>query len=117
MMREVARPNVGLCLDVPLFKERQSDEYITEAARACGKHVLLTHFGAWNFLQRPDGKVVQDAAPGVGGEINYARYLAGLEEAGYDGYLVGEYCLPCVKDHRLAGIERSTAPRPWPWPT
>ena len=43
MLRELDRPNVGLCLDAPLFKERQSDEYVVEAVRACGQHVLLTH--------------------------------------------------------------------------
>ena len=32
MMREVDRPNVGLCLDAPLFHERQSDDYIREAS-------------------------------------------------------------------------------------
>jgi len=34
MMREIDRPNVGLCLDVPLFKERQSDAYVREAVQA-----------------------------------------------------------------------------------
>jgi sugar phosphate isomerase/epimerase len=105
MMREVDRPNVGLCLDVPLFKERQSDEYVREAVRACAGHILLTHYGAWNFARSEDGEAVQEAAPSVGGEINYTRYLAELQQAGYEGYLVSEYCLPCVKDHRIAGID------------
>jgi sugar phosphate isomerase/epimerase len=112
MMRELDRPNIGLCLDAPLFKERQSDEYITESVRACGEHVLLTHYGAWNFLERDNGDVVQGPCPSFGGPINYKRYLAELQQAGYDGYLVSEYCLPCVKDHRIAGIEevdRATA--------
>jgi sugar phosphate isomerase/epimerase len=105
MMLEVDRPNVGLCLDVPLFKERQSDEYIAEAVRACGDRILLTHYGAWNFDRSDAGEVVQEPAPSVGGEINYGRYLAELQRAGYDGYLVSEYCLPCVKDYRIAGVE------------
>ena len=71
MMREVDRPNVGLCLDAPLFHERQSDDYIREAVRACRGHVLLTHFGAWNFGEAADGSVVQRPAPSVGGPINY----------------------------------------------
>ena len=44
--------------------------------------------------------------------MNYTRYLAELQRVGYDGYLVSEYCLPCIRDHRLAGIEeidRATA--------
>jgi len=112
MMREVDRPNVGLCLDVPLFKERQADEYVREAVRACGGHVLLTHYGAWNFTHAPGGRVIQEPAPSVGGEINYRRFLAELDAAGYDGYLVSEYCLPCVRNHRIAGIDeidRATA--------
>jgi sugar phosphate isomerase/epimerase len=105
MLREVDRPNVGLCLDVPLFHERQSDAYIREAVRACGRHVLLTHFGAWNFSQSADGQVVQQPAPSVGGPINYRVFLEELQRAGYDGYLVSEFCLPCVRNHRIAGME------------
>jgi sugar phosphate isomerase/epimerase len=104
MMRDVDRPNVGLCLDAPLFHERQSDEYVREAVRACGRHVMLSHFGAWNFSET-DGKVEQRPAPSVGGPINYREFLSELEQVGYDGYLVSEYCLPCVRDHRIAGIE------------
>jgi sugar phosphate isomerase/epimerase len=105
MMREVDRPNVGLCIDVPLFEERQSDEYVREAVRACGEHILLTHYGAWNFKQTANGEVVQGPASSFGGEINYECFLAELQEAGYDGYLIGEYCLPCIKDHCVAGVE------------
>lgn len=105
MLRELDRPNVGLCLDAPLFKERQSDDYMVEAVRACGTHVLLTHYGAWNFLERPGGDVIQGPCPSFGGPVNYARYLAELQAVGFDGYVVSEYCLPCIKDHRLAGID------------
>ena len=105
MLRDVDRPNVGLCLDVPLFHERQGSEYVREAVRACGEHVLLTHFGAWNFAEPESGTVVQTPAPSVGGPINYREFLAELERTGYDGYLVAEYCLPCVRNHRIAGIE------------
>jgi sugar phosphate isomerase/epimerase len=104
MLRELDRPNVGLCLDAPLFKERQSDAYVTEAARVCGPHVLLTHYGAWNFVDGARG-VEQGPCPSFGGPVNYGPYLAELQRAGYDGYLVSEYCLPCVKDHRLGGID------------
>ena len=112
MLRELDRPNVGLCLDAPLFKERQGDDYMVEAVRACGAHVRLTHYGAWNFVEREDGGVAQGPCPSFGGPVNYARYLAALQDAGYDGYVVSEYCLPCVKDHRIAGIgeiDRATA--------
>ncbi len=112
MLRELDRPNVGLCLDAPLFKERQGDAYMVEAVRACGPHVRLTHYGAWNFVEREDGAVEQGPCPSFGGPVNYSRYLAELQRVGYDGYLVSEYCLPCIKDHRVAGIDevdRATA--------
>jgi sugar phosphate isomerase/epimerase len=112
MQREIDRPNVGLCLDVPLFKERQSDDYVSEAVQACGPNILLSHFGAWNLSEAPDGAVVQQCSPSFDGTINYERFVAELQQIGYDGYLVSEYCLPCVRDHRIAGIEeidRATA--------
>jgi sugar phosphate isomerase/epimerase len=105
MMREVARGNMGLCLDVPLFETRQSDEYIREAVRTCGEHIRLTHYGAWNFGVGRGGDVIQEPAPSFGGMINYRAFLAELQHAGYDGYVVSEYCLPCIKDHRTAGID------------
>jgi sugar phosphate isomerase/epimerase len=105
MMRDVDRPNVGLCLDAPLFQERQSDDYIREAVRACGEHVRLTHYGAWNFGESPDGRAFQEPAPSFGGLINYKTFLSELQRAGFDGYVVSEYCLPCVRNHRIAGIE------------
>jgi sugar phosphate isomerase/epimerase len=105
MLRELDRPNVGLCLDAPLFKERQSDDYMREAVHACRGHVRLTHYGAWNFVEQATGDVVQGPCPSFGGTINYRRYLAELQQAGYDGYLVSEYCLPCIADHRVAGID------------
>lgn len=105
MMQEVDRENVRLCLDVPLFYERQHDEYIGEAVEQCGEHIVLTHYGAWNFKETNDGEVVQDAAPSFGGPINYKTFVTELQYIGYDGYLVSEYCLPCLKNHRIAGIE------------
>jgi sugar phosphate isomerase/epimerase len=104
MMREVDRPNIGLCLDAPLFHERQSDDYIREAVRACSPHILLTHFGAWNFSEGTGGAIVQQPAPSVGGPINYQVFLEELQRSEYEGYLVSEYCLPCVRDHQIAGI-------------
>ena len=67
---------------------------------------------AWNFVEREGGTVAQGPCPSFGGPVNYAKYLEELQRAGYDGYLVSEYCLPCIEDHRIAGIEaidRATA--------
>jgi sugar phosphate isomerase/epimerase len=62
MLREVDRANVGLCLDAPLFHERQSDADMREAVLACGDHILLTHFGAWNFSETAAGLAARSSA-------------------------------------------------------
>jgi len=105
MLQEIDRENVKLCLDVPLYGDRQGDQYVRESVEKCGEHVVLTHFGAWNFIQQPDGEIVQGPSPSFDGPINYKTFFKGLEQAGYNGYLVGEYCLPVIRNHQLAGIE------------
>jgi sugar phosphate isomerase/epimerase len=105
MMQEIDRKNVKLCLDVPLFYDRQRDEYIREAVKQCGKSIILTHYGAWNFMETKHGEVVQEPAPSFGGQINYEAFIAELQHIGYDGYLVSEYCLPAVRHHQIVGIE------------
>jgi len=105
MMQEIDRKNVKLCIDVPLFYERQSDEYIREAVQKCGKDLLHTHYGAWNFRETSDGEIVQDPSPSTGELINYAAFIEELHNIGYKGYLTSEYCLPVYKHHQFAGIE------------
>jgi sugar phosphate isomerase/epimerase len=105
MMQEIDRKNVKICLDVPLFYDRQRDGYVREAVQQCAGHTILTHYGAWNFKETQDGEVVQEPAPSFGGQINYESFFSELQNTGYDGYLVSEYCLPCIKNHRIAGIE------------
>ena len=87
MLREIDRANVRLCLDVPLFYDRQSDEYVREAVERCREHIAYSHYGAWNFSETPGGEVVQDPAPSFGGRINYQTFLAALQQIGYDGYI------------------------------
>lgn len=105
MMNEVDRKNVKLCLDVPLFSERQSDEYVREAVTRCGKNILHTHYGAWNLTEDEEGEVRQEPAPHHGGKINYEVFLEELQKQGYDGYLTSEYCLPMIRNHVIAGME------------
>ena len=113
MMRELDRPNVGLCLDAPLFKERQSDDYMREAVRACARARPADALRRLELRRAGHGRGRAGAVPVVRRRRSTTRrYLAELQQAGYDGYLVSEYCLPCVKDHRIAGIDeidRATA--------
>jgi len=105
MMQEVDRKNVKLCIDVPLFYERQSDEYIHEAIEKCGSYLVHTHYGAWNFSKNEKGEIIQEPAPSSGNVVNYAAFIEELHNIGYNGYLTSEYCLPVYKHHQLAGIE------------
>lgn len=105
MMREVDRPNVRLCIDAPLFDGRQDDEYVREAVEECGSDILLTHYGAWNFSSSEAGEPVQDIAPNIAVRVNYDAFVSALWDIGYKGYLVSEYCLPCIRAHRIAGVE------------
>lgn len=105
MTREIDRKNVKICLDVPLFYDRQSDDYVRESVEKCKDLLAYTHYGAWNFSESPDGDVLQDPAPSFGGKINYETFIDALQTINYQGYLVSEYCLPVLKDHQIAGIE------------
>ena len=105
MMQEIERTNVKLCIDVPLFSDRQKSEYVKEAVRRCGENLLYTHYGAWNFVETEDGQVVQEPAPHHGGKINYETFVEALYQNNYQGYLTSEYCLPLIKNHKIAGIE------------
>jgi len=92
--------------------DRQSDAYVREAVQKCREHIVYTHYGAWNFSEGADGEAVQDPAPSFGGEINYRGFFKALQDIGYDGYVAGEYCLPVLHRHAVAGIEevdRATA--------
>ena len=105
MMNEINKDNIRLCLDVPLYADRQDDAYVRESVQKCGEHVVMSHFGAWNFFQKPDGEIFQGPSPSFDGPINYKTFLKELEKIGFDGWLVGEYCLPVIRNHQLAGIE------------
>jgi sugar phosphate isomerase/epimerase len=105
MTKEVDRSNLKICLDVPMFFDRQRTEYVREAVEKCGKYIRYTHYGAWNFSESEMGDVILDPAPGHGGRINYETFIEALHQQGYDGYLTSEYCLPVLHNHKLCGIE------------
>jgi protein FrlC len=105
MVQEIDRRNVKLCLDAPLFYERQSDAYVRDAVERCKDYLAYTHYGAWNFSETPDGQVVQGPAPSFGAPINYEAFVDALHRIGYDGYLSSEYCVAVVKHHQIGGVE------------
>lgn len=105
MMHEVDRKNVKVCIDAPLFYERQSDEYMHEAVQKCGRNLVHTHYGAWNFSENNEGEIIQGPSPSTGELINYQAFIEELHNISYKGYLTSEYCLPVYKNHQLAGIE------------
>ncbi len=105
MVQEIDRRNVQICLDAPLFYERQDDAYVREAVRECREHLIYTHYGAWNIAEDKNGEPVQGPAPSFGGPINYEAFVAGLHEIGYTGYLASEYCVAVVRNHQIAGVD------------
>ena len=82
--------HLRLCLDAPLFYERQDDAYVREAVRQCRDLIGYTHYGAWNFRETGEGQIEQGPAPSFGGRINYETFTDALAETGYDGYLSSE---------------------------
>jgi sugar phosphate isomerase/epimerase len=105
MTKEVDRSNVKICLDVPMFYDRQQTEYVREAVEKCSEFIRYSHYGAWNFDESADGEIILAPAPGHGGIINYEAFIEALYQHGYDGYLASEYCLPVWREHELCGIE------------
>jgi sugar phosphate isomerase/epimerase len=105
MVREIDRPNLRLCLDAPLFYERQSEAYVREAVRECRDLIAYSHYGAWNFRESDAGEIVQGPAPSFGGPINYDAFISALHQIGYIGYFASEYCVAAVRDHRIVGVE------------
>jgi sugar phosphate isomerase/epimerase len=105
MLQEVDRKNLKLCLDVPLFYDRQEDEYVREAVQKCKKHIVHTHYGAWNFSETNDSEIIQEPSPSTGQLINYQAFIEELHNIGYNGYLTSEYCLPVIRNHQIAGVE------------
>jgi len=108
MVREVNMDNFKLCLDVPLFGPKQSDEYIHEAVEACKDLIVMSHYGAWEFEEK-DGKIIQNhdvievLTHGV--PINYRAFIRELKRINFDGWLIQELCAPVTKNHRHMGIE------------
>ena len=105
MTKEVDRSNLKICLDVPMFYDRQGTQYVRESVEKCSEYIRYSHYGAWNFSESENGEIILEPAPGHGGIINYETFIEALYQHGYDGWLTSEYCLPILRDHKLCGIE------------
>ena len=55
MVKEVDSPNLKVCLDVPLLKDKE-EAAILKAAKAVGRLQILSHFGG-EYEEAPDGTV------------------------------------------------------------
>ena len=51
MTKEADRSNLKICLDVPMFYDRQRTEYVREAVEKCSEYIRYSHYGAWNFSE------------------------------------------------------------------
>jgi sugar phosphate isomerase/epimerase len=108
MVREVGSPNLKVCLDAPLMKDK-SAAAMRQAANDVGPRQVLSHFGG-EFERRPDGRIRgYERNDGVVGEDTnqyYGDFIAAMREIGYQGYLGYELChqLPAV-DGATVGID------------
>jgi sugar phosphate isomerase/epimerase len=98
MVKEIDSPNLKVCLDVGMMKERKDEAAVLTAARAVGSLQVLSHFG---------GEFEEPGADGVvKGEAFYKPFLRGMAEIGYAGYIGYELCHPLpVVDGQTVGIE------------
>lgn len=107
MIREVGSPALKACLDAPLAR-KQNVADMRDAVRDVGPLQVLSHFGG-EYEERPDGSVgscVRQPDGSLTPEDFYARFVEGLAEIGYRGYLGYELCHPLPKiDGRTVGLE------------
>ena len=108
MVKEVNSPNLQLCLDAPLMKDK-SAAAINEAARAIGPRQVMSHFGG-EFERLADGSIRGfERNDGVVGEDTrqyYTDFARAMCDIGYDGYTSYELChdLPLVNGQTV-GID------------
>lgn len=96
MVKEVDSPNLKVCLDAPLLKQKDDDS-VMRAARAVASLQTLSHFG---------GEYEEEADGTVKGQPFYKPFLRGMAEIDYAGYIGYELCHPLpVVNGVTVGIE------------
>jgi len=84
MVREVASPNLKVCLDAPLLLQKD-DAAVRKAALEVGPLQVLSHFG---------GEFEEAAGGSVPGPAFYKPFARAMAEIGYSGYIGYELCHP-----------------------
>ena len=96
MVREVDSPNLKVCLDAPLLREKD-EASIRKAAQEVGSLQVLSHFGG-EYETAADGTVK--------GAPFYAPFVRAMSEIGYAGYIGYELCHPLpVAGGQTVGLE------------
>jgi sugar phosphate isomerase/epimerase len=96
MVREVDSPNLKVCLDAPLLKQKD-EAAVRNAALEVGSLQTLSHFGG-EYEEAPDGA--------VHGSPFYGPFVRAMAEIGYMGYIGYELCHPLpVINGQTVGIE------------
>ena len=96
MVKEIDSPNLKVCLDAGMMKQRD-EASVLAAARAVRGLQVLSHFGG-EYDEAPDGSVK--------GEPFFKPFLRGMAGIGYAGYIGYELCHPLpVVNGQTVGIE------------
>ena len=104
MVREVDSPNLKVCLDAPLLKQKD-EAAVRKAALEVGLTQTLSHFGG-EYEEAPDGAVQ--------GSPIYGPFVRAMAEIGYTGYIGYELCHPLpVINGQTVGIEFVTRTCGW----
>jgi sugar phosphate isomerase/epimerase len=97
MVKEIDSPNLKVCLDVGMMKEKNDEAAVLKAARAVRSLQVLSHFGG-EYDEQPDGTVK--------GEAFFKPFLRGMAEIDYAGYIGYELCHPLpVVDGKTVGLD------------
>jgi sugar phosphate isomerase/epimerase len=115
MVREVASPNLKVCLDAPIMEIKEAD-YLRTAVLETGDLQVQSHFGGEYERATADGPILCPITRGVWGkglerpgywqENFYLPFIEALIEIGYRGAIGYELCHPLpVIDGKTVGIE------------
>jgi len=106
LVKEVNSPWLKICLDLPIF-ENKDKEYVATAVRAVGDLQVHSHYGG-EYYRDANGVIRQKVLDYQFGTVmpDYSHYIGLMNEIGYQGYFTFELCHPVLNDdHTRGGIE------------